>query len=365
MALYRRGKRWWTHFYVGGKRHREPTGKTNKNKAKQVEHDLVEAAKEGSLLIRRSKPKRLFAAIDAYHADKKMRCSERTLELERERLSIVKSHFGDVRLAAITPDAISKFQRVRHEARKANRTINMDVGVLSRVLKFCGCWRGLEDHVHALNEPESLVGRALTVEEQDRLLEMAQSNPEWDYVYCAAVLAAWTSLCSVEVRRLRRRDVDLFNRKVSVPYGKNKHRIRVLPLLPDAVRVLGRMVERLDRLGFTAPDDFLWFACQWNRFDPTKPMSRWDTAWHALRDKANLPGLRFHDLRHTIVTELLEAGQPELVIEAITGQVSRKMVKHYSHIRQESMRKALEAVAEMREQRRQEDKGKGETETVQ
>jgi hypothetical protein len=83
MALYQRGRCWWSHFYVGGQRHREPTGTTNKNRAKQVERDLIQAAKEGSLLVRQSKPKRLFAAIDAHLADKKIRCAPRTVELEK------------------------------------------------------------------------------------------------------------------------------------------------------------------------------------------------------------------------------------------------------------------------------------------
>ena len=44
-------------------------------------------------------------------------------------------------------------------------------------------------------------------------------------------------------------------------------------------------------------------------------------------------GFRFHDLRHTVVTDLLEAGEPEHVIEAITGHLSRRMLEHYSHQR--------------------------------
>jgi hypothetical protein len=46
-----------------------------------------------------------------------------------------------------------------------------------------------------------------------------------------------------------------------------------------------------------------------------------------------LPGFRFHDLRHTVVTDLLEAGEPEHVIQAVTGQLSKKMLEHYSHQR--------------------------------
>lgn len=365
MALNRRGTRWWADFRVDGRRYRKPTGTTNKNKAKGIEHDLIEAARQGSLIIRQRKPKRLFAAIDAYHADKKMRCAPRTLELEKERLSIIKKHFGDVPLAAVTSDAIAKFQQLRHDAKISNRTINMDVGVLSRVLQFCERWRALKDHVHFLPETDGLIGRALTVEERDPLFKTAKANPEWEHVYCAAIVAAYTSMCSIEVRRLRRRDVDLFNQIVSIPYGKNKHRLRVLPLLPPALKAFGRMIERLDQLGFTSPDHYLWFACQWNRIDPTKPMSRWDTAWHALRAKADLPGLRFHDLRHTIITELAETSTPDMVIQSIAGHVTKRMLDRYSHIRIAAKRKALEAVEELREQKRRENDTTTDSETVQ
>ena len=104
-----------------------------------------------------------------------MRCSPRTIELEEERLSLVKKHFGDVPLSAITAAAIAEFQRTRHEAGIANRTINMDVGVLSRVLKSCG--RGaLADHVGHLPERQHPVGRALTAEERKRLFDAAAST---------------------------------------------------------------------------------------------------------------------------------------------------------------------------------------------
>src|SRR5262245_35021705 len=93
------------------------------------------------------------------------------------------------------------------------------------------------------------------------------------------------------------------------------------------------MVRRADLLGYTEPTHYLWCASQHHKFDPTKPASKWDTAWRALRDAAGLKGFRFHDLRHTVVTDLLEAGEPEHVIEAVTGHLSRRMLEHYSHQR--------------------------------
>lgn len=76
-------------------------------------------------------------------------------------------------------------------------------------------------------------------------------------------------------------------------------------------------------------------ACpnQHHHYEPTTPAKKWDGAWRSLRDAAGLPGFRFHDLRHTVVTDLLEAGEPEHVIQAVTGQLSKKMLEHYSHQR--------------------------------
>jgi integrase len=61
-----------------------------------------------------------------------------------------------------------------------------------------------------------------------------------------------------------------------------------------------------------------------------------------LRDVAQLPGLRFHDLRHTIINELAEMGVPDHVMESINGHLSRRMLEHHSRIRMEAKRKVLE-----------------------
>jgi hypothetical protein len=104
------------------------------------------------------------------------------------------------------------------------------------------------------------------------------------------------------------------------------------------------MFERADLLGHTEPGHYLWPACQWGRYDATNPMLKWDTAWRALRDAAGLHGLRFHDLRHTVITELAEMGVADHVLESISGHLSRRMLEHYSHIRIDAKRQALDAL---------------------
>lgn len=90
------------------------------------------------------------------------------------------------------------------------------------------------------------------------------------------------------------------------------------------------------------PDHYLWFACKNNKLDPTKPMKKWDTAWRAVRDAANLPGLRFDDLRHTAIAELAEMGVPDSALKSITGRITQRMLEHYSHIRMNAKRQTLD-----------------------
>jgi hypothetical protein len=54
---------------------------------------------------------------------------------------------------------------------------------------------------------------------------------------------------------------------------------------------------------------------------------------------------RFHDLRHTALTKMAEAGVPESTMLALAGHMSRAMMERYSHIRMAAKREAVEALA--------------------
>jgi len=360
MALWKRNKRYWTRFVVNGVKFRKPLrpagqsrATTNWKEAVQLERDVIEQARNGALTPKAG-PSRLFAACDAYLAAKRATANrERTVAFDEERLAIVKDRLGDVLLSTITRETIEGFQAKRKLDRVSNRTVNMDVGTLRKVLKRYGHWRRLQDHITMLSESEGPpIGRALTNEEQKRLLETAAGNPEWEHVYCAAVVAANTSMRGVEVRHVRRKDVDLDKAwdvesaigkgVLYVGHSKNETSKRRIPLNGAARDAITRMLKRADELGHTDAEHYLWCANQHHKYDPTKPGKKWDVAWRSLRKAAGLPGFRFHDLRHTVVTDLLEAGEPEHVIQAVTGQLSKKMLEHYSHQRLKAKGQMLE-----------------------
>jgi integrase len=354
MALWKRGRRWWTQTMINGVRIRQPLcppgssrATTKWQEAVQLEKDLIRAAIAGKLGVRGA-PKTLFDACEKYLEAKGATANTtRVVEFDRERLEIVKRHLGDVKLSAITRETIEGLQAKRRLEGWSNRTVNMDVAALRQVLKRFKHWHRLEDDVKMLTESGGApIGRVLSDKEQERLFEVARNNPEWVHVYCAAVLAANTSMRGVEIKHIRRKDVDLETKALHIRKSKNEGSKRVLPLNDDALIAVNTMLERADELGHKKPDHYLWFGSQHHKIDPTKPADKWDTAWRALRDAAGLRGLRFHDLRHTVVTRLLEAGEPDHVVESITGHLSRRMLEHYSHIRLAAKKQALDRLAE-------------------
>jgi integrase len=78
--------------------------------------------------------------------------------------------------------------------------------------------------------------------------------------------------------------------------------------------------------------------------DPTRPITSFKTAWIKVRKNAGVKG-RWHDNRHTLVTELAESGAGDEVIMSIAGHVSRAMLSRYSHVRMEAKRRALDGIA--------------------
>ena len=61
--------------------------------------------------------------------------------------------------------------------------------------------------------------------------------------------------------------------------------------------------------------------------------------------KDPLAGLRFHDLRHTAISALGEAGVPDRVIMDIAGHLHPRMLRRYSHIQLESKRAAIQSLS--------------------
>ena len=79
---------------------------------------------------------------------------------------------------------------------------------------------------------------------------------------------------------------------------------------------------------------------------PTQPIGSWKTAWKNARKAAKVT-CRFHDLRHSAVTRLLEAGVSFPIVASLLGwspSTTTKMAKRYGHIGSAADRDAVAAL---------------------
>ena len=74
--------------------------------------------------------------------------------------------------------------------------------------------------------------------------------------------------------------------------------------------------------------------------DTRKPVGSWKKAWEAAKQRAGVT-CRFHDLRHSGCTRMLEAGVPFSVVSDIMGWGASTVVRMAKAIRPHRARRAV------------------------
>jgi len=73
-----------------------------------------------------------------------------------------------------------------------------------------------------------------------------------------------------------------------------------------------------------------------------------NVTWRGVREKAGLPDLHIHDMRHTVGMRLREAGVREETIADILWHARRGMTAHYSVAQVEELVEALNRITDER-----------------
>lgn len=179
--------------------------------------------------------------------------------------------------------------------------------------------------------------RRLTPEEQQRLFAAADahSNPMLGWI---VRLAVETGMRSSEITGLRRSQVDLNRRVVTLKDTKNGS-ARLVPLTRVAVEILRSALDNPIR---PIDVDLLFFG-EPGRDGKRKPYV-FQKLWASIVQTVGLADLHFHDLRHEAVSRLVEAGLSDQEVASISGHKSMQMLKRYTHLRAEDLVEKLDRV---------------------
>jgi integrase len=195
------------------------------------------------------------------------------------------------------------------------------------------------------------VGKALTLAEEKLLLSACLASRS-RMLYPAVVVTLNTGLRRGELLSLRWCQIDLAGRWLKVGASKTfAGRGRLGPLNAAAATALlawasqfprrkpDHAVFPTERVGARG-DDLLTCVTQ---TDPDTPIRSLQTAWVTAKKAAGV-SLRWHDLRHTVCTRLLEAGLSLPLVGRILGWSASTMVvmtHRYGHVDALTQREAM------------------------
>lgn len=351
MAVYRPKRKGDTskvficEFVYLGKRFQESTGATSKTVAKEYEkRRKAELERAAAGLPTEQKAARIRTVNDVvtpYLRGYKLAHRPKSVLFSEGRLAQVKKALGNVVLSDLTEDRIRGYIRKRQGDAVSGRTINMEVGELSRAIGQP--WSLLWPKVRKLEERKD-VGKALSPEEQRRLLDGLETSQS-PAIRTLVPMLLLTGMRSGEAMSLGWAQVDLLARTITVGRAKTSSGTgRIIPINDDLAHILARhRAWVVARFGEPLPWHYLFPWGSGEPTDPTRHVAQVKRSWGELRARSGV-ACRLHDLRHTFATGMAERGVAESTMLSLMGHMSRSMLERYSHIRMTAKRDAVEGM---------------------
>ena len=340
MSLLKRGKVWWYEFWFAGRRVRESSKTGSKTLAKAAEQKRRRELEEGFNNLEDVRQERVRTIQDLageYLVSYKLR-HPRSATFAEYAVGHVKRLLGDKMLVDINEETVTGYQEARLREETAPKSINEEIGFLLRIMDVPGDVLRVRLRKKKILKLKTgtQIGKAFGPEEKARLIENAKAARS-PHIYPALTLALNAGMRDAEMKTLTWAQINFEKRYLAV--GRSKTEAgegRTIPLnsvLHEALSAYSKWYA--ERFGETRPEWYVFPFGKPRPNDPTRPVTTLKTAWQNLREKAKVTG-RWHDNRHTLVTELAESGASDQTIMDIAGHVSKQMLKHYSHIRMEA-----------------------------
>ena len=352
MSIFRRGEIWYASYSLpGGKRIKESLGTEDKRQAQEL-HDKRKAElwrvdRMGDF------PDVTFEEACLRWLEEK--ADKKSLDTDKGRIGFWLEHFEGVKIKDITEAkiyaAVSRMQnrkakeiwqqRVDAAARKGNdapafeakpvttSTKAKHLALMKAILRAAERdWKWLEKApVIKIPSVRNKRVRWLEHEEAKRLIDECPEP-----LKSVVKFALATGLRRSNIINLEWQQIDMQRRVAWVnPEDSKSNRAIGVALNDTACKVLRDQIGNHHKWVFVhtrawhRPDSSLTPAIRKMRVDDNR-------AWNSACKRAGIEDFRFHDLRHTWASWLIQSGVPLSVLQEMGGWESIEMVRRYAHL---------------------------------
>lgn len=255
----------------------------------------------------------------------------------------LKEHFGVKRLRSITYGDLDRYriERLTSESRRGGHrsiaTVNREMSQLRRLLKVAIENGWLIRDPFKMGKPlisgadERGRERVLLPDEEERLLSLCEGRRA--HLRPLLICALDTGMRRGEMLKLRWQDVDLEKRVIYVEGMHTKTmRPRLLPITERLAVELASLWQKSTQIPTSTVFGFR---------DHVKRSFKYAC------DKAGIADLRWHDLRHSFATRLIERGMSAELVGQLLGHTQPKITRRYINVTPQTIEAAATLLNEM------------------
>jgi integrase len=326
---------------AGGRRRRERTAAATKELAQKILRKRLDEVEEARLTGARPVTAVTFNDFTREYLDHVN--AVRSLSSQRKVPSMVRNlarFFGPLQLCKVTSGDVQRWiDRRTQERRKDGRPIR-PATVVSEFVTLSAMFREGRKRGYVAQNPcrglslprvNNKIVRCLSDIEEERLVPA-----------CAEALrpivqtALYTGLRKEELFALQWGDIDFDNAILTVQHGKGEKK-RHIPLIPEVIETL----EGLPRcLADGEPSPYV--------FNNPETGTRWvdiRKPWFAALKVAAIRSFRFHDLRHSFASRMVQRGVPLKAVQELLGHADIKTTMRYAHLAPSDLQRAVAALS--------------------
>lgn len=278
---------------------------------------------------------------------------------------IIETHilpfFGDMEINDIDHFSVHEFYNKKIEEGLSSYTIQNIHVRIRMLLRIAKKWKVLKEDIASMLEPPKLIKKEMNVWTVDQINTFLTFTEHSRY-HPVFFLAAYTGMRKGEILGLTWEDVNFAERTISV--NKTLYRLkdkfvlqapkttssyRVIYMDDDILRVLKKQkvnqnIERL-KYGGVYKEHNMVFTQETGEFVNPNAASSMFTRFI---EQVDLPMIRFHDLRHSHATILLQMKEnPKIVSERLGHSTVATTLDIYSHVSKNMKKEVSEQFADM------------------
>lgn len=327
MSLYKRGGVYWSYNWLDGVRFQQSTGTGNRRQAEAIDTKLREELNRSRFGMVNADPNVTFGELTARFVAS---ASKKPHHLYH--LKFLLPFFGDVPATRITKPMAEEFRaaRRRHNPTIKDATVNRDLSVLRHILYWS---------VDELLIPVNPLARMKMARERRTRRQVMSVAEELQILGVATkhlrlmiTLALDTGMRRGEITSQRWEDIDFAQGVLYVTHSKTPEgESREIPLSARSLALLFPL-RQPSGLVVTYKDHAVRIVKR---------------TWKTALKNAGVRHFRFHDLRHSFNTRLMEAGVLQEVRMTLMGHSAGSRVHAtYTHIELPVKREAIRKLEE-------------------